>query len=255
MQSIILTIVFIIAAILHGIAGMAFPMLATTSLAFIMPLSKVVALVALPSLLMSILVLSSHNQKKIGQEIIDYLKDYKLLAISSVIGSILGVQLLLILPVSWLYLLMASVTLYYSINGLLNIYGKVKPIKVVPNNRNMVIFGLLAGVIGGSTNAMSPILLMFLFSQTDDKNRITKASNLCFLLAKFVQIYMLKNQYLLLNKSEYGLIFLLTIFSIVGLYIGIWLRNKISAKIFKILIFVILLILAVKIGYSGFLKF
>ena len=255
MQEIIQSIVFIIASILHGITGMAFPMLATTSLTFMMPLSKVVALVALPSLLMSLLVLSSHNQKKIGQEIIDYLKDYKLLAISSVIGSILGVQLLLILPVSWLYLLMASVTLYYSINGLLNIYGKVKPIKVVPNNRNMVIFGLLAGVIGGSTNAMSPILLMFLFSQTDDKNRITKASNLCFLLAKFVQIYMLKNQYLLLNKSEYGLIFLLTIFSIVGLYIGIWLRNKISAKIFKILIFVILLILAVKIGYSGFLKF
>ena len=255
MQEIIQSIVFIIASILHGITGMAFPMLATTSLTFMMPLSKVVALVALPSLLMSILVLSSHNQKNIWQEIIDYLKDYKLLAISSVIGSILGVQLLLILPVSWLYLLMASVTLYYSINGLLNIYGKGKPIKVVPNNRNMVIFGLLAGVIGGSTNAMSPILLMFLFSQTDDKNRITKASNLCFLLAKFVQIYMLKNQYLLLNKSEYGLIFLLTIFSIVGLYIGIWLRNKISAKIFKILIFVILLILAVKIGYSGFLKF
>ena len=151
---------------------MAFPMLATTSLTFMMPLSKVVALVALPSLLMSLLVLCTHNQKRIGQEIIDYLKEYKLLAISSVIGSILGVKLLLILPISWLYLLMASVTLYYSINGLLNIYGKVKPIKVTPNNRNMVIFGLLAGVIGGATNAMSPILLMFLFSQTDDKNRL-----------------------------------------------------------------------------------
>ena len=255
MQEIIQSIVFIIASILHGITGMAFPMLATTSLTFIMPLSKVVALVALPSLLMSLLVLCTHNQKRIGQEIIDYLKEYKLLAISSVIGSILGVKLLLILPISWLYLLMASVTLYYSINGLLNIYGKVKPIKVTPNNRNMVIFGLLAGVIGGATNAMSPILLMFLFSQTDDKNRITKASNLCFLLAKIVQIYMLKNQYLLLNKSEYGLIFLLTLFAIIGLYIGIGLRSKISTKFFKILNFTILLVLAVKIGYSGFLKF
>ena len=255
MQEIIQSIVFIIASILHGITGMAFPMLATTSLTFMMPLSKVVALVALPSLLMSLLVLCTHNQKRIGQEIIDYLKEYKLLAISSVIGSILGVKLLLILPISWLYLLMASVTLYYSINGLLNIYSKAKPIKVTPNNRNMVIFGLLAGVIGGATNAMSPILLMFLFSQTDDKNRITKASNLCFLLAKIVQIYMLKNQYLLLNKSEYGLIFLLTLFAIIGLYIGIELRSKISTKFFKILNFTILLVLAVKIGYSGFLKF
>ena len=96
---------------------------------------------------------------------------------------------------------------------------------------------------------------MYLFSQTDDKNRITKASNLCFLLAKIVQIYMLKNQYLLLEKSEYGLILLLTLFAIIGLYIGIGLRSKISTKFFKTLNFTILLILALKIGYSGFLKF
>ena len=150
---------------------------------------------------------------------------------------------------------MASVTLYYSINGLLNIYGKAKSIKIKANNNNMILFGLLAGVIGGATNAMSPILLMYLFSESDDKNRITKASNLCFLLAKIVQIYMLRNQYLLLEKSEYGLIFLLTVFSIIGLYIGIWLRNKISTRFFKILNFAILFILAVKIGYSGFSKF
>lgn len=175
-----------------------------------------------------------------------------MLAISSVIGSILGVKMLLMLPVSYLYILMASITLYYSINGLLNIYGKAKSIKVNPNNKNMVLFGLLAGIVGGATNAMSPILLMFLFSETDDKNRIAKASNLCFLLAKIIQIYMLRNQYLLLDKNEYGLIFFLTIFSIIGLYIGIWLRDKLSTDIFKILIFVILLILALKIGYSGF---
>lgn len=254
MQEIIQSIVFVIASILHGITGMAFPMLGTTSLAFVMPLSKVVALVALPSLLMSILVLCSNNQKSIYQEIIYYLRAYKLLAISSVIGSILGVKMLLMLPVSYLYILMASITLYYSMNGLLNIYGKSKIFRVNADNKNMILFGLLAGIVGGATNAMSPILLMFLFSETDDKNRITKASNLCFLLAKIIQIYMLRNQYLLLDKNEYGLIFFLTIFSIIGLYIGIWLRDKISTNIFKILIFVILLILALKIGCSGFSK-
>lgn len=251
MQAVILSVVFIIASVLHGITGMAFPMLATTSLAFVMPLSKVVALVALPSLLMSTLVVFSNNEKSLWQEIIYYLKTYKLLAISSVIGSILGVQLLLVLPVSWLYLLMASVTLYYSINGLLNTYGKVKGIRVPANNTTMILFGFAAGIIGGSTNAMAPILLMFLFSETNDKTRITKASNLCFLLAKFVQIFMLRDQYASLETSEYGLILFLTVFSIVGLYIGIWLRSKISDKFFRILIFIILLLLALKIGYSG----
>lgn len=255
MQSIILSAVFIIASLLHGISGMGFPMLATTTLAFFMPLSKVVALVALPSLLMSALVLCSHSKHGILQEILYYTKSYKLLAISSVIGTILGVKLLLILSVSYLCLLMACVTLYYSINGLLNIFGKAKSIKINSNNKNMILFGFLAGIIGGSTNAMSPILLMFLFSQSDDKNRVAKASNLCFLLAKIVQIYMLKEQYFLLETSEYTLIFLLTLFSIVGLYAGIWLRHKISTKFFKVLNFAILLVLALKIGYSGVLKF
>lgn len=233
MQEIMQSIVFVAAAILHGIAGMGFPMLGTTALAFIMPLSKVVALVALPSLLMSLLVLCSNNKKGFWQEIVYYLKTYKLLAIGSVVGSILGVKLLLILPVSWLLLLMAIITLYYSVNGILNVCAKAKNIQVVANNKNMVLFGFLAGIIGGSTNAMSPILLIFLLSETENKNRIVKSSNLCYLLAKIVQIYMLRDQYWLLNKSEYGLIFLLSVLSVIGLYVGIRLRTKISPNFLK----------------------
>lgn len=254
MQEIMQSIVFVAAAILHGITGMGFPMLGTTALAFIMPLSKVVALVALPSLLMSLLVLCSNNKKGFWQEIVYYLKTYKLLAIGSVVGSILGVKLLLILPVSWLLLLMAIITLYYSVNGILNVCAKAKNIQVVANNKNMVLFGFLAGIIGGSTNAMSPILLIFLLSETENKNHIVKSSNLCYLLAKIVQIYMLRDQYWLLNKSEYGLIFLLSVLSVIGLYVGIRLRTKISPNFFKMLIFIVLLVLALKIGHSGLIK-
>nr|AAF08821.1 Tou2 [Neisseria meningitidis] len=254
MQEIMQSIVFVAAAILHGITGMGFPMLGTTALAFNMPLSKVVALVALPSLLMSLLVLCSNNKKGFWQEIVYYLKTYKLLAIGSVVGSIFGVKLLLILPVSWLLLLMAIITLYYSVNGILNVCAKAKNIQVVANNKNMVLFGFLAGIIGGSTNAMSPILLIFLLSETENKNRIVKSSNLCYLLAKIVQIYMLRDQYWLLNKSEYGLIFLLSVLSVIGLYVGIRLRTKISPNFFKMLIFTVLLVLALKIGHSGLIK-
>lgn len=254
MQEIMQSIVFVAAAILHGITGMGFPMLGTTALAFNMPLSKVVALVALPSLLMSLLVLCSNNKKGFWQEIVYYLKTYKLLAIGSVVGSIFGVKLLLILPVSWLLLLMAIITLYYSVNGILNVCAKAKNIQVVANNKNMVLFGFLAGIIGGSTNAMSPILLIFLLSETENKNRIVKSSNLCYLLAKIVQIYMLRDQYWLLNKSEYGLIFLLSVLSVIGLYVGIRLRTKISPNFFKMLIFIVLSVLALKIGHSGLIK-
>ena len=130
---------------------------------------------------------------------------------------------------------MAIITLYYSVNGILNVCAKAKIFKWLPIIK--IWFCLGFGRHHRRFNQCHvPILLIFLLSETEDKNRIAKASNLCYLLAKIVQIYMLKDQYWLLNKSEYGLIFLLSILSVIGLYVGIWLRAKISPNFFKMLI-------------------
>ena len=247
----LLSIIFGAAGVLHGITGMGFPMLGTTALSFMLPLSESVAMVALPSLLMSLIVLCSNNERSITQEILYYYQNYKLLAISSVLGSIAGVWLLLILPSAWLYLVMAVITLYYATHGLLNLTGKVRQLQVPTGNISMLIFGLIAGLIGGATNAMSPILLIFLFSLTDNKNQIAKASNLCYLLGKVVQITMLMPQYATFDSKKYLLIAVLTLISLVSLYLGVYLRTKISVGIFKLLTFGILLLLALKIGITG----
>ncbi len=251
MQEITQAIVFAIASVLHGITGMAFPMIGTTALAFMMPLSQAVALVALPSVVMSFLVIIANRQKSIIQELIYYLKKYQLLVISSIIGGIVGVKLLLILPNYILYLAMSVITLYYVLLGFLSLKGKVKELKVPTHNISMIIFGFLAGIIGGSTNAMSPILLMFLMSYSQDKNQIAKSSNLCYLLGKVVQIIFLKEQFATFNQGQWVLLIVLTIISMGFLFIGIWLRNKISIEKFKSLTYFVLLVLAIKIGYSG----
>lgn len=246
--------IFGFAALLHGMTGMGFPMLGTSALSMAMPLSQAVAMVALPSLLMSLLVLTAGSKQGIYQEIRHYINTYRLLAISSVIGGILGVWLLLILPAGYLYLLMSVVTLYYATHGLLSLAGKAKSLHVPTHRTSMILFGLLAGVVGGATNAMSPILLIFLFSLSDDKNQIAKASNLCYLLGKLVQILMLKSTYAGLAPAQYLHLLYLTIIAMAGLFVGIWLRNKISVNIFKCLIFLVLLLLALKIGHTGITK-
>lgn len=246
-----LAFIFGAAAILHGITGMGFPMLGTTALAFMLPLSESVAMVALPSLLMSLLVLCSNNERPLLQELSHYTKHYLPLAISSIVGSIAGVWLLLILPSAWLYLLMAVVTLYYATNGLLSLTDKVGQLTVPTNTASMIIFGLLAGLVGGATNAMSPILLIFLFSLTSNKTQIAKASNLCYLLGKIVQIVMLSPQYATFDGQKYLLIAIITAISMASLYVGLYLRDKISVNVFKLLTFGILLLLALKIGNTG----
>lgn len=250
-------VVFLLAGVLHGITGMGFPLLATAALALVMPMPKVVALVALPSLLLSLLVVikvpkgAPFDIKRVAKEFGYYAKTYRYLATASVVGSILGVWLLSVLPMAWLLLLMATVTLYYATSGFLALFGKAKPIAIAPNAKNSVMFGFLAGLVGGATNAMSPILLMFLLAESDDKNRIAKASNLCYLLAKIVQILMLKEQYLRLNAKEYGVMGLLALCCVLGLFFGIGLRDKITPNVFKGLIFIVLLALALKIGHLG----
>lgn len=253
MQELFGLIAFAVASVLHGITGMAFPMIGTAALAFIMPLPKAVAMVALPSIVMSFLVMSANRSRSLTGELWHYANHYKLLAISSVIGGIIGVKLLLILPSYVLYLVMSAITLYYVLQGFLSLQGKLKELSVPNTPVSMAVFGLMAGVVGGATNAMSPILLMFLMSHTKDKNDIAKASNLCYLLGKIVQVFLLKAQFVSFTPKDWLTLVILTAVSIGFLFVGIYLRTKISINAFKALTYGVLLLLALKIGYSGLL--
>lgn len=248
------SLIFALSGVLHGISGMGFPMITTSVLAVNMTLPQAVALVALPTLLMNGLVLCTKNHRGLFAELYDYGRRYFWLALMSVVGGIIGVRLLLVLPAHYLYLLMASVTLYYVGHGLLNLLGKARPLIVPTGKFSMAMFGFVAGAIGGATNAMSPILLIYLFSKCTDRNEIAKASNLCYFLSKLVQIYLLKDVYISYTSSQYAHLAVLTVLSMVGLFGGLWLRNKISAKAFKYLVFVILLALALKVGHTGVIK-
>ncbi|VEG12903.1 sulfite exporter TauE/SafE family protein [Moraxella cuniculi] len=251
MQELLQSIAFAIAAILHGITGMGFPMIGTTALAFVMPLSQAVAMVALPSLVMSLFVIIANRNRWIASEIWHYCYTYRVLAITSIIGSIIGVGLLISLPSTLLYLIMAAVTLYYAAQGLLSLQGKLPELRVPTTTLSMAIFGLMAGVVGGATNAMSPILLMFLLSYSKDKNEIAKASNLCYLLGKLVQLVLLKNQFIAFDRQDWLMMLMLIIIAIGFLFVGIYLRNKLSISTFKALTYGVLLLLAFKIGHVG----
>lgn len=252
MSEILQLVIFAFASVLHGLTGMGFPMIGTVALAFLLPLPVAIAIVAFPTFIMnSLIVFAKNQQKNLWDELRFIGRKYWILAISSVIGSILGVKLLFILPVAYLNILMATITLYYAINGYLSQKGLIKAVSVPTGQVSMAVFGGLSGLIGGATNAMSPILLMYLFAKTDDKNEIAKASNICYLLAKMVQIYLLKDQILQFNPQEWQLLIAISVVSIMFLFVGIYLRNRVSQQLFKNVIYFVLLALAVKIGYTG----
>ena len=94
-------------------------------------------------------------------------------------------------------------------------------------------------------------IIAALLQKSCHKLQIAKASNLCYLLGKVVQITMLMPHYATFDSKKYLLIAILTLISLVSLYLGVYLRTKISVGIFKLLTFGILLLLALKIGITG----
>ena len=230
---------------------MAFPMIGTTALSLAFALPKAIIMIAIPSIIMNIIVLFSNNKNGIVQEIIFYFRNYWLLVIATIIGSIIGIKLLLVLPVGIMYLVMSIVTLAYVSNEILSEKGLIKPIKFSTNIFSTIIFGILAGIIGGATNAMSPILMMYLFSKTTNKHEIVKSSNICYFFGKVIQLFLLGNQIDKINDKEIIFILCITVVSIIFLFIGIKFRNKVSNRFFKNTIYIILILLGVKVGYSG----
>lgn len=236
---------FVIASVLHGIAGMGFPLITIGALSGIYGLTASVVLVLVPTAVLNLMAWVG-GQGGIWHNVTFYLKQYWLLILVSVIGSALGAYLLLIVNTAYLMLALALVVLWYAITSLLG-----KKITLPNTLSSLVIVGFIAGVIGGATNAMSSVLLMYLLSMSDDKYTIIKVGNLCYFVNKLVQAVILKDMILSISTSQWLLILALTVLSVIGIMVGGRIGKSLPAHKFRLLILWVLIGLGLKVGYQG----
>lgn len=249
-QTLIVLAVFALASLLHGISGIGVTLVTTTALASIYPLPQAIVLVIFPSLLLNAMTWLAGGGRSVWQNFIYYGRRYWLLALMSLLGSLLGAKLLLWIDSAYILLLLAVVIGYYVISSVLG-----KQIRLPNTKPVLIIVGLSAGIIGGATNAMSTILLMYLLSASDDKNTVAKVGNMCYFLGKIAQIIVLREPIMALSGAEWQLIALLCIVSVVALLIGIRLRRYLPQARFRQLILWILAILGVRVGWQGVTAF
>ncbi|ATO18824.1 hypothetical protein BS636_03665 [Acinetobacter sp. LoGeW2-3] len=230
-----------VAALLHGLSGFGFPMMSTAVLSSQYPLSLAVTLVILPCLLLNLLMLNADPQHSLLQSIRYYLKHYWPLILSSLLGSLLGVKLLLWLNEGYLKLLLGTVIVFYVLDQL-----RSKPLQSSPHVLSMLCFGLLAGVIGGATNAMAPFLMMYLLSCQLSKTDIVIISNLNFIVSKLIQLLLLFPILLQINSQQQSILIGITIFALIGVWIGGKIRHRLSQQHFKFLVLGLLAVLGVQ---------
>ena len=184
--------------------------------------------------------------RSIWQNFIYYGRRYWLLALTSLLGSMLGAKLLLWIDSAYILLVLAAVIGFYVSSSLLG-----KQIRL-PNTKSvLIIVGFSAGIIGGATNAMSTILMMYLLSASDDKNTIAKVGNMCYFLGKLAQIIVLREPIMALSSGEWQLIAILCGLSIAALLVGIRLRRYLPQARFRQLILFILTVLGIRVGWQG----
>ncbi|WP_367111959.1 sulfite exporter TauE/SafE family protein [uncultured Psychrobacter sp.] len=249
-QTLIILAVFVVASLLHGISGLGITLVTTTALASIYPLPYAIVLVIFPSLLLNLMTWLSGGGRTLWQNFTYYGKRYWLLALTSLLGSIVGAQLLLWVDSAYILLVLAAVIAYFVISSLLG-----KQIRLPDTKPVLIMIGLSAGIIGGATNAMSTILMMYLLSASDDKNTIAKVGNMCYFLGKIAQIIVLREPIMTLSTSEWQLIALLSILSVVVLLVGIRLRRYLSQHRFRQLVLGILAVLGLRVGWQGIMAF
>ena len=245
-ENLLLTIIFTVASLLHGISGIGVTLVSTTALASMYSLQHAIILIIFPSLALNLMTWLIGGGRSMGENFRYYLKHYWLLALMSLLGSLLGVKLLLWIDSSYILVLLAAVIAFYVISNALG-----KRIILPATTPVLIVTGLIAGIIGGSTNAMSTILLMYLLGSSDDKNTIAKVGNMCYLLGKVAQIIVLRESLIALPKADWLLIALLTTVSLVSLLIGIRLRHYLSQDRFRQLVLIILTFLGLRVGWQG----
>ncbi|MDV2859876.1 sulfite exporter TauE/SafE family protein [Psychrobacter sp. CAM01] len=249
-QTVLLMAVFALASLLHGISGLGVTLVTTTALASMYPLPCAIVLIIFPSLLLNALTWLAGGGRSIWQNFIYYGRRYWLLALTSLLGSILGAKLLLWVDSAYILVLLAAVIGYYVVSSLLG-----KQIRLPDTKPVLIIVGFSAGVIGGATNAMSTILMMYLLSASNDKNTIAKVGNMCYFLGKIAQIIVLREPIKALGRGEWQLIAILSVLSIAMLLVGIRLRRYLPQARFRQLILVILSVLGLRVGWQGVVAF
>lgn len=238
---IVAMLLILAAGCVHGALGFGFPMLSTPVLALVYDLKTAVLLTLLPSLV--IIIVSLLN----GGELRKTIYQFRLIIITVTVGSLFGSWVLIWANPDLLKLLLAATILIYLFSN------KIKLFSSLLANRPIfftVVMGTLAGGIGGATNAIAPILMIYLLEAAKSTKQIIVVSNICFLLGKLMQLGVLSAHYSLddIAIPELGLVFSV---AMLGLIIGIKIQSRIDGRRYQVLIKYVLMLFMLALVYQG----
>ena len=244
-------LIFFLAALVHGSIGFGFPMVATPLLALNMDIQSAIIITLIPTLLMNIVSIAS-EAKFSFLAFIEAFKRHFLLATYAFIGTTFGTLLLIYSNSEMFKVLLAFAILIYLVTDQVKL--NMPWLARYPQSAKL-IFGLSAGLLGGLTNVMAPVLIIYSLELKKSKQDIIQASNICFLFGKVAQIFLFTFS-AKFTLNELTVSSLMFIVSAIAITVGIQIKKKIKVEIYikllKLLLFSLAMIILLQFTLTLF---
>lgn len=234
----IIMVFFVLGALLHGVAGFGYPIVGTAIIASFYPLKIAVAMVIVPCIILNLIMLRTGGT--IIGNMIKYGKEYFWLFVMSFLGGLVGVRLLLLFPDSYLKIFLGVTLIVYIATQ----YSKFK-IKFKKDKTTMSIAGFIVGVVGGVTNAIVAFLMIYLLGTDRQKQDMVIINNMSILITKVIQLFTLTPLIMQFSQKQMAMLGIVIAISMVFVYLGSKVRNRLSQEVFGHVISVVLLALGV----------
>lgn len=219
------------AAIIQGITGFGFALLAVPLLSlFINPIKSVTPMVVIFSLVTNILIIYK-SRKHIE------LKRIYFLIIFGVIGTPLGTYLLLVIKAETLKIIVGLIIIVTAVA-----MAKDYKIKIKNERISFLIVGMLSGLLNGSTALSGPPVVLFLSNQGVDKDVFRANLSVYAMITNIFAIVM----FMLSGVITGGIVkysFYVLPALIIGTFIGIKIASKIGEEFFKKLTIISIIVL------------
>lgn len=236
----ILVAIMLFAGFIQGSIGFGFPMISTAFLALFTDIQTAIYFTLIPSIFLNIISIKSEGN------FFKALKEFYIFGLFSMIGCAFGTYILLNFEVPAFKILLAFVILFYLFFNHFNL--KVAFISKYPKESKK-IFGILTGLIGGLTNVMAPVFLIYSIESKYTRAQTIQAGNICFLFSKFVQVLLFAFIGNLSNiELEFSSYILLGV--VFSFYIGVQIKKRINGVVYKKLMKILLCFIALNIIFQ-----
>jgi uncharacterized membrane protein YfcA len=232
------TLIFFASALLQGLSGFGFSILAVPLITLLMPPKTAVPILMLYSIVINLVVLHSARKH------IDIRKIWMLL-IAGIVGLPFGAHLLVVLDGNVLKIFIGIMILIF---GTLLLFGFRKDLK--HEKIAMLPIGLISGLLSGSISISGPPIIIFLSNKQVGKQSFRGNLALYFFLLNIftIPVFFLNG---LFTKEviSYSITYLPGL--IVGVIVGNLLSHKVQEQHFRKFTLILLLIMGVLAVVSG----